>query len=783
MAHNNFHGRTTTIISFSDDETARRGFGPYTPGFRAVPFGDADALAAAIDDNTVAVLLEPIQGEAGIIVPPDDFLPRVRALCTERNVLMIADEIQSGLARTGRTFACDHWGVVPDIYLLGKALGGGVVPLSAVVANRDVLGVLHPGEHGSTFGGNPLAAAIGIDGRGDAGARRIPVPLSRTRRHTCTHGCAHSSGRGVVAVRGMGLWAGVDIEPVARHRQADQPETGRTWCAGQGHARFDVAVRAATGDHGRGDRLGDWSVRRRSGRYGFTLVRYFNYSPTGGTMTAPSISLKDQLLRRRPVTGAPVAHGASDHLKRSIGAFQLTMFGVGATVGTGIFIVLQQAVPKAGPAVLISFVIAGIAAGLSAICYAEMASAVPVSGSTYSYAYTTMGEVVAMGVAACLLLEYGVSMSATAVGWSGYLNKLLDNLFGVQIPHSLTAAPFGETPGIVNLPAMLLIVMCALLLIRGASESAKVNTIMVLLKLGVLALFVAVAFTAFTTDHFAGFWDKGFAGITAGAATIFFTFIGLDAVSTAGDEVKDPQRTMPRAIIAALIAVTTIYILVAFAGLGTQEADAFGSEEQAEAGLSVILENVLGGSTWASTILAAGAVISIFSVTLVVMYGQTRILFAMGRDGLLPSMFAKVNPRSMTPVNNTIIVAVITGILAGFVPIDYLWDLVSIGTLVAFITVSIGVIILRRREPDLPRGFRVPGYPVTPILSIAACVWILYGLPPETWIWFGIWVAVVLSFYFLWSRRHSALIDGGDGLIPTAAPTGGRSTDAAEGSQ
>ena len=212
------------------------------------------------------------------------------------------------------------------------------------------------------------------------------------------------------------------------------------------------------------------------------------------------------------------------------------------------------------------------------------------------------------------------------------------------MPHSLTAAPFGETPGIVNLPAMLLIVLCALLLIRGASESAKVNTIMVLLKLGVLALFVAVAATAFTTDHFAGFWEKGFAGITAGAATIFFTFIGLDAVSTAGDEVKNPQKTMPRAIIAALIAVTTIYILVAFAGLGTQEADAFGSEEQSEAGLSVILENVLGGSTWASTILALGAVISIFSVTLVVMYGQTRILFAMGRDGLLPSMFAKVEP-------------------------------------------------------------------------------------------------------------------------------------------
>ncbi|OKH80886.1 hypothetical protein EB73_31570, partial [Mycobacterium sp. SWH-M3] len=251
-------------------------------------------------------------------------------------------------------------------------------------------------------------------------------------------------------------------------------------------------------------------------------------------MTAPSISLANQLLRRRPVTGAPVAHGASDHLKRSIGTFQLTLFGVGATVGTGIFIVLQQAVPKAGPAVLVSFVVAGVAAGLSAICYAEMAAAVPVSGSTYSYAYTTMGEMVAMGVAACLLLEYGVSMSATAIGWGGYLNELLDNLFGFRLPHALTAAPWGETPGIINLPATVLIMMCALLLIRGASESAMVNTVMVILKLAVLGLFVAVAFTAFTTDHFAGFWDKGFAGITAAASTIFFTFIGLDAVSTAG---------------------------------------------------------------------------------------------------------------------------------------------------------------------------------------------------------------------------------------------------------
>jgi ornithine--oxo-acid transaminase len=213
VAENNFHGRTISIVSFSSDELARGGFGPFTPGFRVVPFGDPDALAAAIDDNTVAVLLEPIQGEAGIIIPPDDYLPRVREICTQRDVLMIADEIQSGLARTGRTFACDHWGVMPDVYLLGKALGGGVVPLSAVVANTDVLGVLHPGEHGSTFGGNPLATAIGTtvvamleSGEFQSRATELGKHLHNRLRALV--------GSGVVTVRGMGMWAGVDVDPV-----------------------------------------------------------------------------------------------------------------------------------------------------------------------------------------------------------------------------------------------------------------------------------------------------------------------------------------------------------------------------------------------------------------------------------------------------------------------------------------------------------------------------------------------------------------------------------------
>jgi amino acid transporter len=493
---------------------------------------------------------------------------------------------------------------------------------------------------------------------------------------------------------------------------------------------------------------------------------------------SPTVSFTEQMLRRRPILGAPVAHGASQELKRTIGVFQLTMFGVGATVGTGIFFVLSEAVPQAGPAVLLSFMLAGIAAGLAAICYAEMASAVPVSGSTYSYAYTTLGEFVAMGVAACLLLEYGVSTAAVAVGWSQYLNKLLSNIFGFELPRAITAAPWDTEPGVINLPAIVLVVMCMLLLIRGASESAKANTIMVLIKLGVLTMFVVIAITAFNTDHFANFAPMGVGAVGLAAGTIFFSYIGLDAVSTAGDEVKDPQKTMPRAIIAALLIVTSIYILVTFAALGAQDWTAF---EGQEAGLAKILDDVTGANYW-STVLAAGAVISIFSVTLVTMYGQTRILFAMGRDGLLPSMFAKVNPKSMTPVNNTIVVAIIVSILAGFIPLDKLADMVSIGTLTAFIVVSIGVIILRVREPDLPRGFKVPFYyvirtstrnihiPIVPVLSVLACGYILYSLHWYTWLAFSGWVVVVLIYYMLWGRHHSALNDGGDGVIASAAP-------------
>lgn len=469
---------------------------------------------------------------------------------------------------------------------------------------------------------------------------------------------------------------------------------------------------------------------------------------------------RQQLLRKKPIKPADESGGQT--LERSLGTFSLMMFGVGATVGTGIFFVLQEAVPDAGPAVVLSFLIAGVAAGLSALCYAELASSIPVSGSTYSFTYHSMGELMAMVIAACVLLEYGVAASAVAVGWSGYFNELLNSLFGFALPDALSYSPIpyeDNVTGLINLPAVVLVFLCTLLLIRGASESARVNTIMVLIKLGVLMLFVVVGLTAFKADRFDNFFASGSAGISAAAGTIFFSFIGLDAVSTAGEEVKDPQRALPRAIMGALVIVVGVYLLVAFAGVGAQPVDEFSSKEQQSAGLSVILSNITGSSV-PGTILSAGAVISIFSVTLVTLYGQTRILFAMGRDRMLPDRFAAVNQRTLTPTFNTIVVGIVVSLIAGFVPADYLWDTVSIGTLVAFSVVAISILILRRTKPDLERPFRVPGYPVTPVLTVIVCVYVLSGLAAITWVIFGVWLAIVLAFYFLWSRHHSRLAEG-----------------------
>lgn len=458
------------------------------------------------------------------------------------------------------------------------------------------------------------------------------------------------------------------------------------------------------------------------------------------------------LFRCKPV-GLTVAEGGENPhaLERSMGLFQLTMLGVGATIGTGIFVALTTAVPTAGPAVIVSFVIAGITAALTALCYAELGSTIPVSGSSYSYAYATLGEFVAFLVGACLLLEYAVSASAIAVGWGQYLNELFFDLFKWRLPEALAAPP--GAGGVFNLPAVVLVGSCMVLLLRGAKESAAINAVLVVAKLLVLLFFVVIAFTGFNSENLTPFAPMGVAGVGAAASSIFFSYIGIDAVSTAGDEVKDPQKTLPLGVVLSLLIVTAVYVLVAIAAVGAQPWTAFAGQE---AGLAVILRN-LTGAGWPSLVLCLGAIVSIFSVTLVVMYGQTRILYAMSRDGLLPKIFQQTDPRTRTPIWNTVIVAGFIAFLAAFVPLDVLVNLTSMGTLIAFAIVSAGVIILRRTRPDLPRGYKVPLYPVLPIASVAFCIYLIAGLPWDTFALFGLWAGAACLMYFGWSRKHSKL--------------------------
>jgi APA family basic amino acid/polyamine antiporter len=482
-------------------------------------------------------------------------------------------------------------------------------------------------------------------------------------------------------------------------------------------------------------------------------------------------TLGQKLFRTKPVgPHLDDGHGHSGGgLKRSLGLFPLTMIGVGATIGTGIFFTMVEAVPKAGPAVILSFLIAAITAGLTALCYAELAARIPASGSSYSFAYATVGEFAAFIMAACLLLEYGLAASATAIGWSDYLNNFLTNAFGWQIPEALRSPMIvsGKNgvevhAGHVNLPPILLVILCCVLLVRGTRESATTNAIMVMIKLAILVFFAAVALTGFDINNFHPFFTTdsskgmiGMAGVTAAAGTVFFSFIGLDTIATAGEEVTHPTRDVPIGILAALGIVTVFYMLVAVAALGAQPAHMFDGQQ---AGLSVILQNVTG-QAWPALVLSAGAVISVFSVTLVTIYGQTRILFAISRDGLIPKVFQKVNPRTLAPVGNTLIVSLMVGLVAGLVDSTFLWDMVSMGTLTAFIVVSIAVPVLRKKQGNMVTGgFRVPFGPyVVPALSIFACLYIMKDLPHATFRVFTIWMTVAILIYFIYGVRNSRL--------------------------
>jgi APA family basic amino acid/polyamine antiporter len=435
---------------------------------------------------------------------------------------------------------------------------------------------------------------------------------------------------------------------------------------------------------------------------------------------------------------------------------QLTALSIGATLGTGIFVILGEAVPLAGPAIVLSFVLAAVTALFSALSYAELAGSIPVSGSSYSYTYATMGELVAWVCGWCLMLEYGVSVAAVAVGWGAYIDDLAANTVGGVLPEVLSAPP-GDG-GVFNVPAVVVVLLAMVLLLRGTSESARVNTAMVVLKVGVLLFFCVVAFTAFRAGNLAPFVPMGLAGVTAAASQAFFSYIGFDAASTAGDEARDARRDLPRAIMLSLLVVTVVYCLVALAAVG---AVPWPQISGSEAALADVL-SIATGQTWTAVLLSIGAVIAIASVVLTVLYGQTRILYAMSRDGLVPPVFGRVSARRRIPVANTVIVSVVIALLAGLVPLGELANATSIGTLFAFALVNVGVVLLRRTRPDLPRTFRTPLYPLTPVLGVLFCVLLMLGLGSATWLVFLAWMLLGLAVYAAYGYRHSTLRTGAD---------------------
>jgi basic amino acid/polyamine antiporter, APA family len=440
-------------------------------------------------------------------------------------------------------------------------------------------------------------------------------------------------------------------------------------------------------------------------------------------------------------------------LRRVVGLLDLSALGLGAIIGTGIFVIIGEAITDSGPSILLSFVLAGITCAFSALSYAELASTIPVSGSAYTYGYATLGELLAWIIGWDLILEYGVSVAAVAVGWGGYLQSLLDSLFGISLPDSISAPP-GEG-GTFNLPSMFLVLAVTALLIYGVRESARTNTVMVVVKIAILIFFIVVGFASINGDNFSPWAPQGVAGTVDAAALIFFAYIGFDAVSTSGEEADNPQRDLPIAIIGSLLIATLLYILVAIVAVGLAPQDQLAGSE---APLSDAIK-IGAGLDWAGDLLSFGALVAITSVTLTILYGQTRIFFAMSRDGLLPDIFARLSARR-TPWVTTLMFGILTAMIAALLPLTEIAKLVNIGTLFAFLIVNIGVIILRRTQPDLERGFRVPFVPVFPIIGSLLCIYLMSRLEFETWARFVGWLVLGLVIYFVYGRTHSRLQRG-----------------------
>jgi APA family basic amino acid/polyamine antiporter len=440
-------------------------------------------------------------------------------------------------------------------------------------------------------------------------------------------------------------------------------------------------------------------------------------------------------------------------LKKVLGPFDLILMGIGAVIGTGIFVLTGTGAVTAGPALTLSFVIAGVCCGLAALCYAEFASTVPVAGSIYTYSYLTMGELVAWIIGWDLLLEYGLATSAVAVGWSGYFQSLLTG-FGLALPEALRAAP-GAAPGVrswFNLPAFCIMMVLTGMLSLGVRESARVNNIMVSIKLGVVLLFILVGARHVQPANWQPFMPNGAGGTLSAAALMFFAFIGFDSVTSAAEEVKRPERDLPIGLIGTLATCTVMYIIVTAIMTGIVPYARFlGIDHPVSLALQYAHE------TWFAAFVDLGAILGMSTVILVMAYGQTRILFAMSRDGLLPRRLSEVHPRFGTPFFATWMVGIVFGLLSAVVPLGVLGELVNMGTLAAFCLVAVAVIVLRRKRPDLHRAFRCPGVPWVPVLAIVFCAVLMAFLSRTTWAAFLAWLALGLAVYFGYARRRSLL--------------------------
>ncbi|MCE5219744.1 MAG: amino acid permease [Clostridium sp.] len=435
-------------------------------------------------------------------------------------------------------------------------------------------------------------------------------------------------------------------------------------------------------------------------------------------------------------------------LKKNLKAKDIAAFGIGAVVGVGIFVATGEGAHLAGPAVIISFIIAGIVACLCALCYCELSTMFPVAGSTYSYSYIVFGEIIAMIIGWCLTAEYLVACSAIASGWSGTFVGILKSI-GITLPEAFTTSP--SKGGLVDLPAILIIALITYILYYGMKESAKINNIIVGIKIAIIIIFVVLGVSHINPSNYQPFAPHGFNGIFAATATIFFSFIGFDAISTAAEEAENASRDIPLGLIICLIVVTILYVSVAFVLTGMVPYQEIISENAVPGSLARV------GINWGSALVGTGAVLGMISTIMVVLYGQVRIFMVMSRDGLLPKLFSKVHSTHKTPYISTIITGSMAAVIAGFLPLDIIVQFLSIGTLLSFIAVSVAVIVLRKTMPNFKRIFKTPGAPFTPAIAVICCIVLLSRLQMKTWIGFLVWLIIGVLIYVVYGRKHSVL--------------------------